>query len=59
MGLSTGRAGLVDKQGFVRELSIETGLFVEKLWLMMGLSIRRAVLVEMINYYELFRSGCS
>lgn len=54
MGLSTGRAGLVDKQGFVRELSTETGLFVEKLWLMMGLSIKRAVLVEMMNYSERF-----
>jgi len=45
-GLSIGRGALMEEWRFRRELSTETGLFVEKLWLMMGLSIKKAVLVE-------------
>ncbi len=37
---------MVEKWGFRRELSTETGLFVEKLRLMLGLSIGRGGLVE-------------
>lgn len=45
-GFSIRRACLVEKWGFRRELSTETGLFVEKLRLMLGLSIGRGGLVE-------------
>ena len=52
--LSIEWAGLVEKRGFRRKLSTETGLFVEKQWLMKGLSTKGVVLVEMMNFYERF-----
>ena len=45
-GLSIRRGGLVEKRGFRRELSTETGLFVEKLRLMLGFSAGRLDFME-------------